>query len=63
MVLDFKLLKFQKARSTPFSQKTFALVNETEASDRKLTLSVYDSDAAALNKSSHFATSGSNRRP
>ena len=47
MVLDFKLLKFKKARSTPFSQKTFALVNETDASDRKLTLSVYDSDAAA----------------
>ena len=40
MVLDFKLLKFQKARSTPFSQKAFALRNETEASDSKLTPSV-----------------------
>ena len=32
MVLDFKLLKLE---------------NETEASERKLTPSVYDSDAAA----------------
>ena len=47
MVIDLKLLKFQKARSTPFSRKAFALENKTENSDSKLTLSVEDSDSAA----------------
>ena len=47
LFIDLKLLKFQKARSTPFSRKAFALENKTENSDSKLTLSVQDSDSAA----------------